>query len=445
VLDRVVREVPELVTGVERTVAESGRKALQRPADGGAPAATEWPPLTPAEWDRVYGLGVVLTLRPDQRSTILKGVGRSRTAAPPWWRELRAAARRADAATLDGRVALVAAAVLQGRAAAAQSQAARGVSERRTGQIRSWRLLGAGVAVAIVAMALMAWAGAVGRFVVEAGTTDIAGIGKAVGSSAARSQYQLLPVIVLLALEAAALSRFAGEVLYGACLGSAVLGYLATKLPEFPMVRLPASGAAPLVRLGGSWDRITWPAAIGFAVVGLVLAGQAVRLVRLGAGGTAAANRAGRATPPLRGVLRLGAAPVLLLVLLAVLWVAVTMRVSTTVGIPAAGAVRIGLRAAQFQSAYLPVFAFLALLACLRRPGRGHEVFVMAVLAATAIGLWTRPVPAPVAALRWPVAREQLTWIATQWGDGVLWATVLLYLPAAVVGARLGYDRLRAA
>jgi hypothetical protein len=36
--------------------------------------------------------------------------------------------------------------------------------------------------------------------------------------------------------------------------------------------------------------------------------------------------------------------------------------------------------------------------------------------------------------VRWPVAREQLTWIATQWGDGVLWATVLLYLPAAVVG-----------
>jgi len=292
-------------------------------------------------------------------------------------------------------------------------------------------------------MLLLAWAGAVGRHVIEAGTTDIAGVGQGVGAAAARSQFRLLPALLLLALEAAVLSRLAGEVMYAAGLGAALLGYLAAKLPGFPLGQPPPAAAAPLVRLGRSWDRITWPVAVGYAVVALVLATQAIRLVRAGAGGAGQARWAGQARP-LRGALRLGAAPVFLGVLLAVLWVAVTLRISTTTGIPAAGPARIGLRAAQFQSAYLPVFAFLAVLACLRRPGRGHVVFGLALLGAAALGLWTRPVPAPVAALRWPVAREQLTSIATYWGDGVLWATVLLYLPVAVLGARIAYNWLRA-
>ena len=457
VLARVVREVPEVVAGVDRTVAEAGRRATAPPAGGGGPPAGTWPPLTGEEWDRVYGYAVALTIRPDQWSSLQQEIGRRPGGGPPWWRELHAAARSGDPSSLEGRVAVVAAVVLRRRADEARvqeeqrrdEQRQRQPRERRRGPDRepapeiSWRLLGGAAALAVVAMLLLAWAGAVGRHVVEAGTTDIADIGKAVGASAARSQYQLLPVLVLLGLEAAVLSRFAGEVLYAACLGAALLGYLATRLPAFPLAQPPAAGAAPLVRLGRSWDRITWPVAIGYALVALVLATQAIRLARMGAGRAGPGGRAG-ASQPLRGVLRLAAAPALLLVLLAVLWVAVTVRISATTGIPAAGPARIGLRAAQFQSAYLPAFAFLALLACLRRPGRGHGTFGLALLAAAALGLWTRPVPAPVAALRWPVAKDQLTSIATYWGDGVLWATVLIYLPVAVLGARIAYDRLRA-
>jgi hypothetical protein len=417
-----------------------------------APAAT-WPSLTDEEWDGVYGHAVQLTLRPDHWSRFQDEIGRRPGGGPLWWRELHAAARGGDPSSLEGRVSMVAAVVLRRRADEARVQEKRRRDEQRQRPRRewtppdrdpapevSWRLLAGAAALAVVAMLLLAWAGAVGRHVVEASTTDIAEIGKAVGASAARSQYRLLPVLVLLGLEAAMLSRLAGEVLYAACLAAALLGYLATQLPAFPLAQPPPAAAAPLVRLGRSWDRITWPVAIGYALIALVLAHQAIRLARSGAG----PGRRASASQPLRGALRLGAAPALLLVLLAVLWVAVTVRISATTGIPAAGPTQIGLRAAQFQSAYLPAFALLALLACLRRPGRGHEIFGLALLAAAALGLWTKPVPAPVAALRWPMAKDQLTSIATYWGDGVLWATVLLYLPLAVLGARIAYDRLRA-
>jgi Protein kinase domain len=448
VLDRVVREVPELVARVERTVADAGRQAVQRPSSSRGLSSHGWEPLTAGDWDRVHGLGVLLTLRPEEGAVLRDGIGRRGSSGPSWWRELHAAARRADPAVLDDRAALVAAAILKPRADQARQQdrtrEVTGGPGRAAEQARSWRLVVGGAAVAAVAMTLMAWSGAVGRAVVQAGTTDIAGTGATVGAAAARAQFRLLPVVLLLALEAAVLARFCGEVVYAACLGSALLGYLGTRLPEVPFAQLPGAVAVPLVRLGRSWDRLTWPAAVGYAVVALVLAAQAVRLARAGVGRTGPAGRPDRRVRPLRGGLRLGAAPVLLLVLLAVLWVAVTVRVSAIAGIPNTGVVRIGLRAAQYQSAYLPVFAFLALLACLRRPGRGHEVFAIAILAAAVLGLWTKPVPAPVAALRWPVFGEQLAAIATYWGDGVLWATVLLYLPLAVLGVRLGYERLRA-
>jgi serine/threonine protein kinase len=437
VLERVVRELPDLVVGVGRATADAGRSAA-RDAGGG----TAWQP-TAGEWDIAYGFGVLLTLQPGSKVIIRREIGPLLGARPSWWRELRAAAGRANPATVDGRVALVTAAVLHSRALAEQGQARSRTANHRMEQARSWWLLLAGVGLAIVAMALMVWAGAVCRFAVDAKTADIAAIGKAVGGTAARWQYRLLPLVVLVAVEAALLSRVRSEVLYAASVSCGVVGYLAAQLPAFTLFQLPAATAQPLVRLGASWDRATGPVAVGYAVASLLLCTQADRLVRMGAGRDGPVSRLGGSGAPLRGLPRVGAAPLLLAVLLAVLWVAVTVRLTATAGLPSAGGARIGAQAARLQSDYLPVFAVLALLACLRRPGRGHGILILGVVAAASLGLWTKPVPAPVAALRFPAFDEQLAWVAARWGDGVLWATVLLYVPVAVLGVRLAYDRLR--
>jgi hypothetical protein len=439
VLDRVAHDVPEVVRGVEEAVARVGR-GLGEAGDDGA-----WQPLSQFELDRAHGLAMMLTLRPEQRGTITRDLGPP-WRRPGWWRPIRRAALRADPATVTGRVSLIAAAILDGRAASAprprRRPPAAGTPARAERRTPSWQPLVSGVAAAVVGMALLAWAGAVMQQAIAAHTNDIGPLGGRIGAAAARQQVQLLPVLLVIAIEAVAVSRGRRGVVIVAGLGCGALGYLAGRLPAFTLFSLPTGIGDTLVRLGGSWHSAVGAIAAAQALGGLLLCNLAASLATRGGLGRVGAGRAGRAAPA-RGAQRLALAPVMLAVLLAALWMAETVRMTLASGGTLAGA-RIGLLAARDQSELLLVLAAVALIASVGAAGGGHGLFGWGVAGAVAIGLWAHPIPA-LDVLRRPVAEVELLGIAGWWGNGAFWAALLCYLPLVAAATQLLYERLRRA
>jgi len=115
-------------------------------------------------------------------------------------------------------------------------------------------------------------------------------------------------------------------------------------------------------------------------------------------------------------------------------WAAAVVHMATSVQ-TAPGSV-VGATAAGYQSGLIPACAILAIaVAVLPRTG-ARRVVIAGALAAAAAGFWPARLPT-VGAIWHPIAAAPLASLAHAWGDGVFWAAVLVYLPAAWIGLRV--------
>ena len=426
VLGRLADDVPLVFAGVERAVAAAGQQAGS--AYGGG-----WPAMDQGERDRAHGLAGVLTLQPDRRKAVLSGLGGG--SRQGWWRQVLTAARSADAGTVAGRTALVAAAILVNRRRAADGQARQSIAVQQGRRRRALRLrLGA---TALVAAAMVSAAGT-GAWVKALSTSGLGrsfdaltASGGVIGEAVARQQYRLLPALVLLAIVATGLSRGRAAAFVASIGTAATLGYLAVGLPDF-WVGGPAPLGDLLLWLGGRWT--------GKGVVALppVYATVAIALGIWAQSVTATSERLlprfGLPVPSRRTtrLSRLAAAPLALVALLTTLWVAAVVRATAAGSAGSAGGEGTGLVAGYYQSTYALALAIAAVVVCLAQPPGGRTLLGWTLVAVVARILWWKD----VGWLRFterPIAADLLSRLGGVPGDNAFWVALLVGVPVAAL------------
>ncbi|MEU4585416.1 hypothetical protein AB0F92_25515 [Kitasatospora aureofaciens] len=417
------------------------------------------------------------------------------------WSALRRRAVGADQGQVSGRAAMVAAEALrrrgrgrpeqpepeagmlrEGRARA--GRAARLWRERRrrppvdwAARLRLWWPYArtmlprrvAAVALLVVGLGLLLWAGAVLRLPVEGGhrldlSPDL--FGGPLHSAGKHAAEQVVGKLGAAFVAAAVLAFFPARVGFGTGLltgvGALTIGYLRLG-PPMTAVEAPQPVAQRVVMFEGGMGSWAGIVAVIAVVVAFVLieracdrllkpAQQARRQVRegwrdldrraarvsraAGADGRprpeAAASgawREGRAGTRDRLRFALGSTGVLVLLL----WAVVEVRLA------AAGVHRTpdswgtGQTGASYQAGFVILLAAVSLLSTLGTPVTARVLFVGWILGTLFLGAWPGAL-GPVEALRIPVFEGLFGAVANWWGHGAFWAALLVVLPLAAYG-----------
>ncbi|GAA2796913.1 hypothetical protein RMN57_35845 [Kitasatospora sp. CM 4170] len=389
------------------------------------------------------------------------------------WSALRRRAVGADPATVPGRAALVAAAVLRAR-----TTPTAGPNGRRPPARRDWldvwwsnartalpRQAGA-VALVTLALALMLWSGAVWRFAVDARAELLilpnGGFGgplRGAGEHAARQVVGQLGAALVTAVVAAVFPARVGRwTLLLAAAAAFAVGYLRLG-PPMTFAEPPQALADRIVVFEGGLGSWAGVAAALVVVLAVFLVERAatgmLKPVHEARGRTArewrrlAARRrpAGAGSPepapepdparwrPGRAGLRdrvlyaLGTTHLLVVLL----WATVEVRLAATGHHPTPASWGTGQAGAGYQADFALLFAALAVLSTLATPRTARRLLGLWVVGAMVLGSWPPPL-GPLEALRIPVARGQFGAVAEFWGHGAFWAALLVALPVVGLG-----------
>ncbi|MFD8702661.1 hypothetical protein ACFV1W_08595 [Kitasatospora sp. NPDC059648] len=411
------------------------------------------------------------------------------------WSALRRRAVGADRGQVAGRAAMVAAEALRRRGRgrverperetgvlregrARVGRAARLWRERRqrppvdwAGRLRLWWPYArtmvprrvAAVALLVVGLGLLLWAGAVLRLPVEAGhrldlSPDL--FGGPLHSAGKRAAEQVVGKLGAAFVAAAVLAFFPARVGFGTALltgvGALTIGYLRLG-PPMTAVEAPQPVAERVVMFEGGMGSWAGIVAVIAVVVAFVLieracdrllkpAQQARRQVREGwrdldrrsarAAGRplpeAAASgawRTGRAGTRDRLRFALGSTGVLVLLL----WAAVEVRLAATGAHRMPDSWGTGQTGASYQAGFVILLAAVSLLSTLGTPVTARVLFVVWILGTLFLGAWPGAL-GPVEALRIPVFEGVFDAVANWWGHGAFWAALLVALPLAAHG-----------
>ncbi|MFG2843986.1 hypothetical protein ACGF12_12545 [Kitasatospora sp. NPDC048296] len=406
------------------------------------------------------------------------------------WSALRRRAVAADQSEVAGRAALVAAEALRRRGrgrterpepeagALRQGRVARLWQGRRrrppvdwSARLRLWwpyartmlpRRVGA-VALLVIGLGLLLWAGAVLRYPIEAGqkldlSPDL--FGGQLHLAGRHAAEQVVGKLGAAFVAAVVLAFFPARVGFGTALltgaGAFAIGYLRLG-PPMTAVEAPQPVADRVVMFEGgmgSWAGIVAVVAI---VVALVLieraanrllkpAQQARRRVReswrdLDRRAARAAGHPMRAVPAAgrwrtggagtRDRLRFALGSTGVLVLL--LWAAVEVRLAATGVHRTPDSWGTGQRGAGYQAGFVVLLLVVSLLTTLGTLATARVLFVCWILGTLFLGAWPGAL-GPVEALRIPVFEGLFGTVAGVWGHGAFWAALLVALPVAAYG-----------
>ncbi|WP_395292606.1 hypothetical protein ACF9IK_02670 [Kitasatospora hibisci] len=387
------------------------------------------------------------------------------------WSALRRRAVGADPATVTGRAALVAAAVLRTRTTPAAGPHGHRPSARRDWLGVWWsnartalpRQVGA-VALVTLALALMLWSGAVWRFALDARAELLilpnGGFGgplRGAGELAARQVVGQLGAALVAAVVAAVFPARVGRwTLLLAAAAAFAVGYLRLG-PPMTFAQPPQALADRIVVFEGglgSWAGVAAALVVLLAVFLVERAATGMlKPVHEARGRTArewsrlAARRrpAGTGSPapapdparwrPGRAGLRdrvlyvLGTAHLLVVLL----WATVEVRLTATGHHATPSSWGTGQVGAGYQADFALLFAVLAVLSVLATPRTARRLLGLWVVGAMVLGSWPPPL-GPLEALRIPVARGQFEAVAELWGHGAFWAALLVALPVVTLG-----------
>lgn len=406
------------------------RDAESAIADVGAGSAT-WLPLSDGERDRLSISLLWLLLAPVQAAAELRPRRRRSLADPPWWRNVLSATENADPHTDAGRVALAIAVVLDERAAdeARRARVETGNVVRRRFR-RATRPAGSAILLFVAVMAA-SWLGVVLSMADTAFGPDAAfaaAHADAVRLALAAPLFLVAVVTVLLGL------RRPTAWLVGACVLAGVLGALAGRLPTFEVIGLPSFVPGAWSALSGFWHDQVVISCLVFGGLGLAGVIGALRLLERDA-------RQTRAVPlrHLSAGRRLAVLPLSIGTLLLVTWIAAAVRYTLFDSTPPVPLASVGLAGASYQSGLLPAILIVAALSAVAWP-RTRWVLGTGVLAAVVIA--TGSVPGRYLTSVWhPLAWTVVSHIGLAWGDGAIWAALLVYVPLTALCVN-GMNRL---
>ncbi|MFJ4190235.1 hypothetical protein [Kitasatospora sp. NPDC089509] len=418
------------------------------------------------------------------------------------WSALRRRAVGADPEQVAGRAALVAAEALRrrgrGRAERPESEpgvlrqgrtragraAARLWQERRrrapvdwAARLRVWWPYArtmlprrvAAVALLVLGLGLLLWAGAVLRHPVEAGhqldlSPDL--FGGSLRRAGRQAAEQVVGQLGGAFVAAAVLAFFPAPVGLGTALltgvGAFAIGYLRLG-PPMTALRAPQPVADRVVMFEGGMGSWAGIAAVVAIVVAVVLTERAAnRLLKpaqrargrvraawrdLDRRAARAAAAAGRPVPSgaagavdgrwraggagTRDRLRFALASTGVLVLL--LWAAVEVRLAATGVHRTPHSWGTGQTGAAYQAGFVILLAALSLLSTLGTLVTARVLFVCWILGTLFLGAWPGAL-GPLEALRIPVFQGLFGAVAGWWGHGAFWAALLLVLPLAAYG-----------
>ncbi|WP_344337390.1 hypothetical protein, partial [Kitasatospora putterlickiae] len=304
-----------------------------------------------------------------------------------------------------------------------------------------------------LALGITLWSGTVWRFAVDFGTGaqvlpdgPFGGPLRTVGEAAARATAgQLGAALVAAVLVAAFPARIGARMLFLAVPASFTIGYLHLG-PPMTVLKPPQAVIDRVVMFGGGLGSGAGLGAVAAVVLALVLNGCSVRWLLTPA--HAASQRAAGDRRPLaarrrpaagatgfRDRLWFGLGGTLVLTLL--LWTAVEVRLAVVDRDrhPTPESWGTGQVGAAYQADYLPLLAFLALLAACATPRAARRLLTAAAVGTVVLGAWPPPL-GPLEALRVPVLAPLFRDVAALWGHAAFWAALLITLPLAAHLAR---------
>lgn len=380
-------------------------------------------PLSDGERDRLSISLLWLLLAPEQAAAVLRPSRKWTRFDRPWWRRVLSAAETANPGIDAGRVAIAIAVVLDERAAdeARRIRIENGNFARQRSR-RVARPAGAALLL-FLAVTAASWLGAVFSMADSALGPDAA----IAVAHADTVRLALLVPLFLVAVETVLFGlRRPTPWLVGAVVLAAMLGALASRLPSFDAISPPSFIAAAWSALSGIWNDQIVISCLAFGGLALACLVGGIRLLEHDA-------------RPARTVLlrhlpagrRLTVLPLSILTLLLAVWVAGVMRYTlfdSTLRVPFAS---IGALLADYQSGFLPAILIVAALSAVAWP-RTRWVLGAGVCAAVVVA--TGSVPGRYLTAVWyPLAWTVLGRIGSAWGDGAIWAALLVYLPLAVL------------
>ena len=451
--------------------------------------------LAPEERTTAHGFALLLTVQPEQRrelvgrfsalpaalgglpatvhtvaAVLTDAAGTARAAARRTgrggfrrnWSALRRRALAADLGTVDGRSALVAAAVLHVRSLRAEGRnRGRERGTRRVGARTRWTaarstLPRRAVAAVLltVGLALALWSGAVWRIAVDAGAGAevlpngvFGGPLKTAGELAARQTVGQLGAALAAAV---ALAAFPGRIRRRTLLLGVAAAFTVGCLrlgPPMTVLRPPQAMIDRVVLFEGglgAWAGVASALAVPAALLlnsrvdtwlltpareaGERAAGDRRRLAdrRRASGGAPDRWRTGRDGGRDRLLYVLGATAALT----ALLWAAVEIRLAITEPHPTPESWGTGRTGAAYQAGFLLLLAALSGLAATGTPRTARVLLRLWAAGTVLLGAWPPPI-GPLEALRIPVLEGWFGSLASVWGHAAFWAAVLVALPVA--------------
>jgi hypothetical protein len=365
------------------------------------------------------------------------------------WSMLRRRAAGADPAEVAGRAALVSAEALQGRSERPTGPASGSVGWQA--RVRRWWANArpglparAGAALLmLLGFALLLWAGAVFRYPIDAKLNiwPQGGFGGPLRTAGKHAAQQVVGQLGAAVGAALVLALFPGRVGRGTVtlVGAGALAIGCLRLgPPLGLLNPPQSVADRVVMFEGGMGSWAGVSAIVAVVVALVLNERAaVKLLKRGSRPKPAkAAMAKRWRDGMAGRRdRLAFALWSTLVLLALLWAAVEVRLAATGQHHTPASWGTGQTGASYQAGFVILLATVSFLGTLATPPTARTLLVGWILGALFLGAWPGRID-PMEALRIPVFQDLFSALAALWGHSAFWAALLLAVPFAAYGVR---------
>jgi len=299
-------------------------------------------------------------------------------------------------------------------------------------------------AACFISMLLVAWLGSFARavsahdwrvFRTLDGTTLLAA-----SMQAARDQSYLLPVFLWWAALLLFTPRGYTVAFRAAVVAAGILGYVNLSPPAFLVTRRVTGISHWLIRFEG---RASIPyLIISISVAYVLLSSAASTFRRLDHLRKKPGHVSRGESDSLDLIREVCAIALALLVLLSVVWAATVVRLAVSHASSRGPGMSYGYQGGLYQSKYLLVLALIAV--CLPMIYDIEKWLVAAVALTALYGLAPNALIFP-SILEIPAGRGQLTHIGAAWGNNSLWAALIIYIPAAILGIHLAARLLRSA